>query len=750
MTVTVDLSVSLREAGVHVVLDLRGGRLPAVVHWGADLGAFGPEDGGTLSLTGLEPIAANVVDEPVRVALLPEHWTGWVGRPGLSGARRGGGAWSTRFTTTALRIGSQEVAETTGGGLLELSGPVVLEVDAVDEAAELELTLTFEVLTGGVVRTRARLGNRGAAYAVHDVVLAFPVPPVAREVLDFTGHWGKERVPVRRPFQVGTHLREGRKGRTGADAATLLHLGVPGFSFAAGEIWSVHTGWSGNHTHYAERLSTGEQVIGGGELLLPDEVVLETGEAYTTPWVYAAYGVGLDDVARRFHRYQRSRPQHPSTERPVTLNVWEAVYFDHDLPKLVALAEAAAGLGVERYVLDDGWFGARRHDRAGLGDWTVATDVWPDGLHPLVDAVTGLGMQFGLWFEPEMVNLDSDVARAHPDWVMATGGRLPVESRFQQVLNLGIPECYAYVRDAMLAILDEYAISYLKWDHNRDLVDAGTQPSGRPGVHEQTLACYRLMAELKAAHPGLEIESCSSGGSRVDLGVLEHTDRVWVSDCIDPLERQQMHRWTTQLLAPELMGAHIASGRSHTTGREHDLNFRAVTALFGHLGIEWDLTRASAPELAELQRWIELYQQYRGLLLGGDLVRVDFPDPSVVVGGVLAPDRSAALFSVASVARSEVVTLGRVRFPGLDPHRRYRVTPLMLETAPSGLRPPPWWGTGTTDPFLANVAGHGHTALDAAAARGVELSGAALSGLGLAMAQLDPDHALLYLVDAVG
>ena len=313
----------------------------------------------------------------------------------------------------------------------------------------------------------------------------------------------------------------------------------------------------------------------------------------------------------------------------MTLNVWEAVYFDHDLDHLAELAECAAAIGVERYVLDDGWFGARRDDHAGLGDWTVSTEVWPHGLHPLVDKVTGLGMEFGLWFEPEMINLDSAIARAHPDWIMSTGDRLPVESRHQQVINLGIPECYAYIRDAMFDILAEYKISYIKWDHNRDLIDAGSAPDGRPGVHEQTLAFYRLVDEIKAAHPGLEIETCSSGGARVDLGVLERTDRIWVSDCIDPLERQQMNRWTSQLVPPELLGSHIASGRSHTTGRVHDLSFRAATAIFGHFGIEWDLTAATAQELAELKEWVSFYKANRRLLMGGDLVRLDFPDPNV-------------------------------------------------------------------------------------------------------------------------
>ena len=183
-------------------------------------------------------------------------------------------------------------------------------------------------------------------------------------------------------------------------------------------------------------------------------------------------------------------------------------------------------------------------------------------------------------------------------------------------------------------MLDEYKISYIKWDHNRDLIDAGTAPSGRPGVHAQTLAFYRMVAELKAAHPGLEIESCSSGGARVDLGVLAYADRIWVSDCIDPLDRQQMNRWTTQLVPPELMGSHIASGLSHTTGRSHDLSFRAVTAIFGHLGVEWDLAAASEEELADLAEWIAFFKDHRPLLLGGDLVRTDLDDPSIQVQGV--------------------------------------------------------------------------------------------------------------------
>ncbi|MDO3697372.1 alpha-galactosidase, partial [Curtobacterium flaccumfaciens] len=443
------------------------------------------------------------------------------------------------------------------------------------------------------------------------------------------------------------------------------------------------------HRHHAERLATGRQVIGGGELLLPGEVRLDTGATYEGPWVYFAHGDGLDDQARRFHRWLRSRPQHPTTPRPMTINVWEAVYFDHDLARLVDLAERAAALGVERYVLDDGWFRGRRDDHAGLGDWYVDEDVWPDGLGPLVDRVRALGMEFGLWFEPEMVNEDSDLARAHPEWILQADGRLPARSRDQQVLNLAIPEAFDHVLERMTAIIGEYAVDAVKWDHNRDLVEAGF-PGGGAAVHEQTLAAYRLMATLGERFPSLEIESCSSGGGRVDLGVIEHTARVWVSDDIDPLERQQMHRWTQQLLPPELLGSHIASGRNHTTGRVHDLAFRAGTALVGHLGIEWDLAGATADESAALTEWIALYRELRPLLHGGDLVRSDEVDDARLVYGTVAPDRQQAVFFLASIGRSEVSATGRVTFRDLEPDTAYRVDPVVIGDGHDLVRPD-WW-----------------------------------------------------------
>ncbi|MCU1664910.1 MAG: alpha-galactosidase [Pseudonocardia sp.] len=705
-------SVHLRAAGVSVVLTTDGQRLPAVLHWGADLGELSSADLAVLAAAAVPGTVPNDLDEPTRAGLLPEHAAGWLGRPGLAG-QRGGRAWSPLFTLAALDV----EAGPDGGGRVHATGR--------DEEAGLEVRLEIELLATGVLRQRATVavpdGAAAEPFVVDGLALTLPVPPVATELFDLAGRWGRERAPQRAPFVVGVHSRENRRGRTGPDAPLILAAGTAGFGFRAGEVWAVHVAWSGNHLTYAERLSTGAAVLGGGELLLPGEVRLAPGEQYSGPWIYAAHGRGLDGIADRFHAHLRSRPHHPRNPRPVVLNTWEAVYFDHDLDRLVELALAGAEVGVERYVLDDGWFRHRRDDTAGLGDWYVDEGVWPNGLHPLVDEVRRLGMEFGLWVEPEMINPDSDLARAHPEWILATGGRMPVASRNQQVLDLGHPEAYAYILERLDALLAEYPISYLKWDHNRDLIDAGHGPLGTPGVHAQTCAVYRLIDELRSRHPGVEIESCSSGGLRVDLEILERTDRVWGSDVIDPLERQQIQRWTAQLLPPELVGSHVGSPRSHSTARTHDLSFRAGTALFGSFGIEWDITTASTEERKELAAWVQLYKDVRTLLHTGTVVRADLHDPAFALHGCVAPDGRDALFALIQLATPLTSVPGEVRLPGLDPDRRYRVTTQAPGDTPAvrGRRQPAWLSEG------------------------VELPGRVLAEAGLRAPALQPEQLLL-------
>ena len=678
--------VHLRAAGTSVVLDCRGPSLPDVLHWGSDLGELPGKFLYSAVVASTPPPTSNSIDVPHRVGLVPEHSTGWPGLPGLRG-HRAGTDWSPRFVLTSAQVEADQPNE--AGGWLTIHG--------ADSTARLSLAIEIELTQSGLLRLQGTVKNEhpDSRYHLDGLVLALPVPAEANDLLDLTGRHTRERIPQRRPFSVGISLRDNRRGRTGADATLIMAAGTAGFGFRSGEVWGIHVGWSGNHRTYAERLPSGEAVLGGGELLLPGEIVLGPGEQYSTPWLFASYGRGLDALAARFHSYLRSLPSHAGSgrPRPVILNTWEAVYFDHDLDRLRALADRAAEVGVERFVLDDGWFRNRRDDSAGLGDWYVDEKVWPNGLHPLVDHVRGLGMEFGLWVEPEMINPDSDLARAHPDWILTTGGRQPVLARRQQVLDLGNPDAYAYIRERLMALLAEYAISYLKWDHNRDLVDAGRSPGGAAGVHIQTLAVYRLLDELRQAHPELEIESCSSGGARVDLGILSRTDRVWASDSNDPLERQSIQRWTGLLLPPELVGSHVGPPRSHTTGRRHDLPFRAGTALFGHFGIEWDISSATDQERAELASWVALYKELRALLRSGTVVIGDHPDQALWVHGVIAPDADQAVFAMVTMSTSISAAPGRVRLPGLAPDLVYTVRTLPPGHAPHGpfLIPPPDW-----------------------------------------------------------
>ena len=703
----------LRAGGVSVVIDARGPRLPRLVHWGHDLGDASPARLEDLVTASVPPVVSNGPDEAITLGVLPEHSLGWPGAPGLAG-HRGGRGWSPLFTVVEVSVDRSA------------DGAQRLRVEAVDSSAELSFLLDLEMTPTGVLRLRGTVRNDGLSnYSLNELALALPVPSDATELLDLTGRHLRERSPQRQPFAVGTRVREGRRGRTGLDATLLLVAGTSGFGFDRGEVWGLHVAWSGNHRTYAERLSSGQRVLGGGELLLPGEITLSPDQGYSGPWLYAAYGDGLDAMSARIHEHLRSRPAHPHAPRPVILNTWEAVYFDHDLTKLTSLADAAAEVGVERFVLDDGWFKNRRDDHAGLGDWYVDTDVWPDGLKPLAGHVHTLGMQFGLWVEPEMVNPDSDLARAHPEWVMATGDRSPIQWRHQQVLDLTHPGALAYILDRLDALVSEYDIDYLKWDHNRDLIDGGHQGGGEAIVHRHTLAVYELIDELRRRHPGLEVESCASGGGRVDLGILARTDRVWGSDCNDALERQSINRWTQLLLPPELIGCHVGPERSHTTGRRHGLDFRAGTALFGHFGIEMDLTAASPSDRERLTAWVALYKRLRSLLHTGRVVRVEHPDPALLVHGVVAQNRGEAVFSIAALVTSVNAPPGRVRLPGLDPDTLYRVEPLPPGDDPGGINhlPAAWLTQG-----------------------GLTLSGAALAHVGLQAPNLHPEHLFLLHV----
>jgi len=698
--------LDLSSDGVCLIIDLSNGT-PEILHWGRPLSVTAESMELTKSTSQASPHAD--IDSPLRIGFWRENARGFFGQPALKG-HRGGSDWSQLFELTEVEYTDEQIF-----------------IRGTDPVAQLEMVVRFELDSHGVLSISQSVKNLGKE--IFDLIgldTWMPLPDHASKSIDFTGRWVNERQPQSRQIQVGSWSRNSLEGRSGHDF-TITQLAMDASAdFQSGEVWSFGLAWSGNSRNQIECLPTGRKSIGAGELLLPGEVRLASGESYEAPKVIATYSAeGIDGVSDRMFRMFRDRPNHPTNKkpRPLTLNVWEAVYFDHNLDKLTRLADVAKEVGVERFVLDDGWFGSRRNDKSGLGDWVVSQEVWPDGLQPLAQMLRERNIELGLWFEGEMVNRDSDLFRAHPDWVLRVGDRLPPEARNQQVLNLTHPQCYQHILNQVSAVLSSCEISYIKWDHNRALVEPGYL--GKAVVREQTKAIYRLFSELKQRFPGLEIESCASGGGRIDLGMAMYADRFWTSDSNDALDRQYIQRYTQISIPPELLGSHIGPTESHTTHRVHNLSFRAITALFGHAGIEWDITQANPEEIQHLKSWGTYYKQNRDLIHSGRIVRSSLEQHNYFLHGVVSQDKSRAIFSYAVLRSLPESRPSALRFAGLDSDRIYEVKIVTPAGEPHYVQ--------KTGPEWAS---------------GVSTSGAALGAIGLRPPILAPENAILIEIAA--
>ncbi|QSY58800.1 alpha-galactosidase [Bifidobacterium imperatoris] len=646
-------------------------------------------------------------------SLLPTQAEGWTGTPAIQVARNGVELFPelnvSHVTTTESSI----------------------TIEAADNTAKLALHMTVAIGAEGLIRVDTDLTNTGESpLTVQRLAPVVPLPPQVSEVESCTGHHLRERALQRQPLTEGVFAKESRMGRPNFNATTLLTAGERGFGFEHGLVISAHVAFSGNSTTFIERTPYTHGVIGGGELPYMGEIELTPSATYHAPRLLVGVGDGLNEVSSKFHAYLRALHPELAKPRPVMLNTWEAMYFAQSEGKVIALADRAAEIGVERFVIDDGWFKGRRDDTKALGDWQVDSTLWPEGLGTVAHHVHDLGMEFGLWFEPEMISPDSDVARAHPDWMLAPNNeRLPMASRAQQVIDLTNPAAAAYVEHAIDTLVGEYHIDYIKWDHNRFLTEPISPASGHPAVHKQTEAFYAIVDHLRERHPGLEIESCSSGGGRIDAGVLARCSRVWASDCTDPVERADIQRGTSLLVPPEMIGEHISESPNHATRRATSLTMRASMAFFGHLGIEWNIMKLNDADLQQLKSWVDLYKQRRQDIPQGVMVHADVPDPAIRVDGLIAPDRSRAVFRFAAVSSSQDYPYGLVRLPGLDDTARYRIRPLggitryEQEFSPNCRTPLSWW----TD-------------------EGTTVDGATLTQWGIRPPQLAPEHAVLIEV----
>ncbi|MET9126871.1 alpha-galactosidase [Streptomyces sp. NPDC004528] len=508
---------------------------------------------------------------------------------------------------------------------------------------------------------------------------AWSLPPLRDYRLGHvTGQWSAESRLHRDRLAHGETVLTSRRGITSHHANPWVMLDSGEATEDHGRVWSAALAWSGSWRVTVQRTPDGRAGFTGGLGQDGASVPLAPGEEFTTPpFAGLCTDGGFGAASRAWHAYVRAHVlPHPDEDAPVLYNSWEATGFDVDEVGQKALAERAAALGVELYVVDDGWFGARRSDHAGLGDWTPSGDRFPDGLAPLVRAVHGLGMRFGLWVEPEMVNPDSDLYRRHPDWVLHFTDRTRSELRNQLVLNFARPEVADWAYAWLTRLVGDHGIDFLKWDMNRAFSEAGWpgQQDGTDRLGPQYVRnLYGVLDRLRADHPGLRIESCSGGGGRVDLGILARTDQAWASDNTDAADRMWIQHGYGQVYPARTMGAWVTDVPNQLTGRTVPLRFRFHVAMAGALGIGGDLTRWSEEELRDGADLVAEYKRVRHLVQHGRLDRLAPPaEDAVAAVQYTARDASETLL----LAYRRVGRHGSPRPPvllrGLTPSARYR------------------------------------------------------------------------------
>ena len=656
---TISQAWRLDDGRQTLVLTTTNDRLPQAVYWGPQLPDG--EDLQTLHAANMIDVTGGMLDENPDLSLCPEATRSFPGQPGLIVRDTDGTPLLPKFC-----LKGSEQNET-------------LTLHYEDTSNGLNLTFFFEVdRDTHVITCQTTLD---ATRPVHLHWLAAPVLPApqqSEEVIDVSGRWCREFQISRTAWSAGMRYRENRTGRTGHEHFPGLLIPTTGTTNTEGECYGFHYGWSGGHKMIAEELQDGRRQIQWGHAA---RMETEPATQFKTAPLYITYSdTGLNGCAVSFQRHLRDRivtwPK-PDAPRPVHYNCWEAVYFDHKLPVLKEIADRAAALGAERFVLDDGWFGQRDDDTRSLSDWTVDPRKYPEGLHPLIEHIHGLGMTFGLWFEPEMINEDSDIHRANPHWVL--GSEDQTLGRQQKALNMALPEVRDYLYDRMSTILKDHEIDYIKWDHNRVL----PMPDAA-----QTRGSYALIDRLRADFPAVEIESCASGGGRIDFGILARTQRVWLSDSNDALERLRIQHDAALFLPLAVTGSHVGPRVCHTSGRTLDISFRSWVAAQRHMGFEMDpreLTDHEARVLSEVTAW---WKHNRDWMTKADILRLDSADPAVIAEQQLARDGSKFVVFAGKAATSAQIAPRPLRLTDLDADAMYVIRLVNRDTAPTLSRGP--------------------------------------------------------------
>ena len=559
-----------------------------------------------------------------------------------------------------------------------------VEIVLRDDVIKVEFVLAYSVFEQlPVVARSVRAANRGETPVTVEKLSSLTLDYRSGTKLDlvsFPGGWSRERRMLRERVNSGVREIASNRGLSSHQANPFFILCDPDAAEDHGRAWGQMLVYSGNFRAEIERDQYDMIHVQFG--LNPERFSwkLEPGETFQSPEALTAFSArGLEDLSRTFHDLLRRhviRPTHVHGHRPVVINNWEATRFKFDEDRIVEFARRAAELGMDMLVLDDGWFGKRDESNSSLGDWVVYRDKLPSGIAALAKRVRALGMDFGLWYEPEMISPDSDLYRAHPDWCLHIPGRPATLGRLQLVLDMGRREVVDHIFDAMSKLIAEAEIGYIKWDANRQFSEVGSAvlPADRQGeaAHRFMLGTYELLRRLLERFPQLFIEGCAAGGGRFDAGMLYYTPQIWTSDDTDAVERLYIQYGTSFAYPPSAMGAHVSAVPSRKIGRVTPLATRGDVAMAGAFGYELDPGKFTADDAAEVRRQLAAARAAEHLMLEGDLVRLGSPFTDNVCGWMLvARDKSEFVVTAVRILNRPNGVRARMRLRGLDPDARY-------------------------------------------------------------------------------
>lgn len=550
-----------------------------------------------------------------------------------------------------------------------------------DPLTQLEASVSYTLFAAHpILAASMRLVNRGTQLLTLRNAASFTLSlPGSYDLLHLCGAWARERHVERVPACRMTRQIESARGASGHEHNPFVALLAADTTEFSGECFGVNLVYSGDFRVLADENAYGSTRLVTG--LNPRTFCwkLSPGEAFQTPEALCAYSTeGLNGMSQAFHRFLRSRVCRGfwrDRERPILINNWEATYFDFDHEKLMSIARTAAQVGVELFVLDDGWFGRRDQDNCSLGDWIVDRRKLPNGLRRLAEEINALGLGFGLWLEPEMVSPDSELYRAHPDWCLHVPGRRRTTGRNQLVLDLSRQDVQDYLISAVAAVLESAPISYVKWDMNRNFKETGsallTDGHGGELHHRYMLGVYRVMEAITGRFPQILFESCAGGGGRFDAGMLYYMPQTWTSDDTDAMERLKIQYGTSIAYPACAMGAHVSAIPNHQVARMTPIRTRGEVAAGGNFGFELDLSRQSPEDLAEIRRQVALVKSIRRTTQQGDFTRLLSPFEGNVTAWQFADDTRVILCVYRVLAQPNPGLL-RVRLHGLPEDAAYR------------------------------------------------------------------------------